>query len=371
MTKALKSMDKKYLFIIGGIFGVIFLIIIIVAVARACTGPGSNYEKTENQMINAAAKYFTSEGQSLPKINESKEVSANELSGAGFMKDLTEYLVDVSCKGKVVVYNNGGQMLYVPNLECTEYKTKHLSDKIIEDNYIETTEDPYKSGLYNMEGTYVFRGKKPNNYLTFGGLLWRIIDIEDDGTIRAIKAEVEKRTIVWDNKFNTEAGKSYGINDYKNSYLLEKMNNDYSGFKDENKKHMAAYNVCIGKRASQELAVDRNIDCLEVLEEQYIGVISSSDYGLSSLDENCSKVTAGACTNYNYLTSVTTDTWTTTAMKTNTYDVVYINGGVASSMNARKTSSYNWVIAFKGYEKYIAGDGTLENPYVVGVIEEK
>ena len=46
MSKALKKVDKKYLFIIGGIFVVIFLIIGIVALFRACTGPGNNYERT-------------------------------------------------------------------------------------------------------------------------------------------------------------------------------------------------------------------------------------------------------------------------------------------------------------------------------------
>lgn len=371
MSKALKKVDKKYLFVIGGIFVVIFLIIGIVALFRACTGPGNNYEKTENKMKNAAASYFTSEGQSLPDETESKEVSTNELSSAGFMKELSEYLVDVSCSGKVTVYNHGGQMLYVPDLDCSEYKTKHLVDKIKEDSLIENTDDPYKSGLYSIDDKFVFRGKTPNNYLTFGGISWRIIDISSDGLIRVIKSDPEKRSIAWDTKFNSEVNKTYGINDYKNSYILEKMNEDYAGFKDESKKHLAPHSVCVGKRASQDLGIDYNIDCAETLDKQYISVINASDYGRASLDSECKSVLSGSCVNYNYMTTITTDTWTSTAMNTNTYDVINISGGVASTMNARKTASYNWVIAFEGSEKYISGDGTEKNPYVIGTSSKK
>lgn len=413
MISTLKKMDKKYLIIIGGIFGVIILIIVFVAIFRACTGPGTNYEKTERKMISATEKFLASEGQSFPKEFESKEVSAEELAGAGFMDDLTEYLVDVSCTGKVTVFNNGGKMLYVPNLDCTDYKTQHLADKIKKDSLIETAEetteeedanqnnesiqstsnavsnqnsntsniqsneqttidndDDYPSGLYDMDGTFVFRGKHPNNYLSFGGLMWRIIDINVDGIIRAIKISSEKRNISWDNKYNSTANKTYGINDYKNSYILETMNSEYKKFKATNKVHLAPYSVCVGKRGGTTLGLERSIDCAEMLEHQYISVISSSDYGRASLDENCTKITSGACNNYNYLSEMLTETWTTTAMNRNTYEVVYINNGLAAAMNAQNKAYYNWVIAFNGYEKYISGKGTAKDPYVIGTAED-
>ncbi len=368
-----KKMNKKYLFIIGGIFGVIILIIIVVAIFRSCTGPGTNYEKTERTMLKAAEKYFASEGQDLPAVNESKEVSSLELSGGGFMKDLSEYLVDVSCTGKVTAYNHNDHMLYVPHLDCTDYKTQHLADKIKEDNLVDSDVEKtdYVSGLYDMEGTLVFRGKNPNNYVSFGGITWRIIDINTSGIIRLIRTESEKKAISWDTKFNSQAKKAYGINDYKNSYIVEKMNDDYKDFKDDNKVHLAPYSVCIGKRGATELAVDYKIDCASVLENQYIGVINSSDFARASLDENCVKITNGACTNYNYLSDVAVETWTSTALKRNTYEVIYLNGGIAAAMNARKTSTYNWVIAIEGNEKYISGNGTKETPYLIGTDSKK
>ena len=149
------------------------------------------------------------------------------------------------------------------------------------------------------------------------------------------------------------------------------MNQDYAEFKDENKKHLAPYSVCIGKRGTQDLAIDYNIDCIETLDNQYIGIINCSDYVRPSLDTECKSVLSGACVNYNYMTTITTDTWTSTTTKTNTYDVINISGGSAMRMNARKTASYNWVIAFEGSEKYISGDGTEKNPYVIGSSSKK
>ena len=46
-------------------------------------------------------------------------------------------------------------------------------------------------GLYvdnYVEGRYVYKGANPNNYITFNNELWRILSIENDGTIKIIKA---------------------------------------------------------------------------------------------------------------------------------------------------------------------------------------
>ena len=398
----MKKLNKKPLIIIGAIFGMIILIIIIIACVRSCSGPGSNYEKVEQNMIRAASKYFSTDGNELPKESSSKEVSAAELASSGNMKPLSELLVDKTCTGSVAVYNNGGQYLYIPHLECSEYTTEHLVDKVISSNLVETNNEPvdtsdnsneesiseenqsneqnntasseqskdYISGLYKDGNLYVFKGKNPNNYISFGGIMWRIIDIDDNGTMRAIKSEAETRAAYWDTKFNADAGKAYGVNDYKNSYILELMNSNYDSFKDTSKLHLAPYSVCIGKRDGNQLSLDRSIDCSETLENQYIGLVSSSDIARASLDEHCDKITSGACTNYNYLALVTSETWTSTGLTRNTYEVIYVNGGIAAAMNARRTANYNWVIAFNGNEKYIKGSGTSTDPYIIAVESE-
>ena len=363
MVDALKSIDKKYLMIIGGIFGILLLVIIVLASMKGCSGPSKNYQSAESKMVKAAKEYFKEKG--LPENGKSKEVSVTELSGSGKMKKLDKILSDKTCDGKVTIYNNNDNYLVVPHLECSEYKTKHLKDKIIEDSEVINPEDPYKSGLYKMDDKYVFRGKNPNNYVSFGGLIWRIIDIDKDGTIRVIKVEPEKNKSVWDNKYNVEVNKNYGINDYKNSVLLERLNSEYSKFKKESKKHLSSFNVCIGKRNPTDIGIDYNIDCSEILENQYISVINVSDYSRPSLDEHCDSIVAGACTNYNYMLYVTGNTWTVSTKKDSTYNAIMITGGVGASDTAKTSSSYNWVVAFRGDELYTQGDGSANNPYLI------
>ncbi len=412
----MKKIDKKYLYIVAGIFGVIVLVIAILAIVKACSGPGSDYEKVERQMLKAAERYFNSEDQKLPEEFENKTVTTSELITAEFLKPMEKLIADATCNGKVTVYNYSGQYLYIPDLVCSEYKTNHFVDQVKKDSLIqeepedvpsdevedETSNlqsnvavsnvnsdnnqvvvDPdasnsnqqdlgkdYTSGLYQMGDRYVFRGENPKNYVSFGGFLWRIIDINNEGIMRVIKTESENRQAAWDMKFNSEVGKNWGINDYKNSDILKELNSKYKAFKDTTKLHLASYDVCVGKRGANELEVDDTIDCSVKLENQYIGLINAADYAIASLDEHCTSITNGACTNYNFFTNATIQTWTSTGLKENTYEAVNINGGVASRLNARERTYYNWVIAFNANEKFLSGEGTMENPYIVAEVSE-
>ena len=398
MKDALKSINKKYLYIIAGIFGAIILILIIVAISRGCSKPGKNYAKVEEKIVSAARNYYKEHSDMIPKDANKDTVSAATLAETGYMKALSEYLEDTSCTADLTIYNNGGQYLLVPNLVCAEYKTVHLVDKVKEDNLItstgetttptessqsggETNNAPvgseavnskdYISGLYEDNGVYVFKGKNPNNYLVLSGITWRILDINENGIMRVIKTDAEKRATYWDTKYNSQENKREGINDYKNSTLREKLYADYAKFKDENKAHLAPFNACVGKRDVNTIVADRNIDCAEVLENQYIGVINSSDFARGSLDENCVNINQAACTNYNYLNNFVLQSWTSNSISSDTYQVIYINSGTASKIGSNKSATYHWVIAINGDEKYISGNGTLNDPYVVGKKSKK
>ena len=378
------SIAKKFMPILIGIVVVFFLIIIIAACAKSCSKPNSNFKGTQSKMVSAAKSYYKNHGDELPSKGESKTITANELAEKGVMKPLSKYLKDTSCEGKVNIYNNGGKYLFVPDLVCAEYKTEHLKDAIIKDSLVDTNTKAtnndvttpsnskvtiggdYISGLYLENDIYIFKGKDPNNYFSLGGLKWRILSIEADGTIRLLKINQEKRNSYWDTKYNSDANRSYGVNDYKNSKILEKMNSEYEKFKDENKTHLAPHSVCVGRRSSTMVAKDRSIDCSEILTNQYIGLPSISDYANASLDENCNNITDGACSNYNYLTEILVESWTATALADNTYSVYFVNGGIAMYDEARKALPYNWVIAIKGDELYVSGNGTSEKPYTIG-----
>ena len=381
------KLNKKFIIILGSIVGITLLLIIFVAVFRSCNKKTNNYSGVEKKMVEAARKYYRKYDDKKPKESESTSVTAAELASGGFMKSLSQLLIDSSCTGTVNVYNNGGKYQIIPDLQCAEYKTLHFADKVIKDNLVtssneneeiednsnEQTEESndehisrdYLSGLYYDDGIYVFKGKNPNNYVQFAKTTWRIIDINENGVVRIIKNVPEQKQLRWDTKFNSEVNRSYGINDYKNSAILEELNSVYDKLKDNTKVHFMPFDVCVGRRDSKDLSIDRSIDCSTLLENQYIGLISSVDFARASLDENCDTVLSGSCRNYNYLSSVASQTWTTTAINNDTYKVVYISSGVATSLEARTSASYNRVIALNGKELYDKGSGTSEDPYVI------
>ena len=83
-------------------------------------------------------------------------------------------------------------------------------------------------GLYKDEyesGKYIYRGTNPNNYIEFGGDLWRIISINNDGTIKIMKNESIGK-IAWNNYFAYDWNTA-SLNTYLNgAYLLQLLDSD-------------------------------------------------------------------------------------------------------------------------------------------------
>ena len=67
------------------------------------------------------------------------------------------------------------------NIKCSGTVAKELLLK----NVVETGDGLYKD-IYE-EGKYTYKGANPNNYITFNNELWRIISIEEDGTIKIMR----------------------------------------------------------------------------------------------------------------------------------------------------------------------------------------
>ncbi len=364
MVEKLKQLDKK-VYIMGGIvLGIIVLLIILLVVIKILSGPGKNYSKLEKKLSSAAESYLKANPDSVPADGESIELDSATLISAGKLKELKKY-VDDECTGRVLVRNNGGLAQYLPHLDCTNYTTQHLYDKVIEDNLVVDSENPYEGGLYEVNGEYIFKGKNVNNYVSFGTLTWRIMKIDENGNLRLIKTSAEKAKKIWDNKYNSDLDKNYGINDYENSYLREVLDQSYKGVTEKNRAHIIPHDVCVGKRAKNNMTLSYDIDCASILEKQYISVINTLDYPMASLDENCKKVGDGACSNYNYLNGTISTSWTSIGVSDNSYEVYDISAGYVSTLRARQTVSYSWVIYLSGQELYTKGSGTAEDPYVI------
>ena len=369
MLDKLRTLDKKFLIICGVIVLAPILILVILMLFRGCSGKTS-FAGYEKRMMTAAKKYLTANDMLPSEEGEVVEVGLDTLISEGYIKDTGKSLNDSSCSGYVGVTNNGaslkinkgGYVMYIPHLSCKEYETTHIIDKLTENVVKEG------SGLYETNTGYVFRGNKVDNYVTMSGKNYRIISIDDMGNLRLVRTDRENTNALWDNKYNTETNQNTGKNIYSDSKLsdiLLSVYNKNKKFSAEARSHIVAHSVCVGKRSQEDLSFDL-VECNEVLENQIVGLMTVSDFANASIDPECINIKSRSCGNYNYMRDFLDETWTTVPVSENSYQVYYLSNGNVYATNANDYKYYYIVVYVSGEELYTKGDGTQENPYVIG-----
>ena len=131
------------------------------------------------------------------------------------------------------------------------------------------------------------------------------------------------------------------------------------------REHVVAHDTCIGKRLSTDFSISLDSDCQELITNQLISIPSVSDFAMASLDPNCDSIISKSCKNYNYLSGVLVDSWTTTGVTDNTYQVYYIGNSLSYLDNANEHHSYNIIIYIDGNEYVKSGDGKKSSPYII------
>lgn len=370
MLNALKRMDKKFLIIISVIIGLPIFIIIFLAIIQGCSNSKITYKEYEEKLKTVAEGYL-SEGQ-LEKLSEGEtiEIDLDELVKSGKIKSPEELVDDKTCKGNITVRkngstikeNDGGFFNYIVNLECDNYKTLTLNESLKKN--IVTSGD----GLYLDGDTYVFKGKNVDNYVNFFGTEYRIISIDNKGFFKLIKSEKESLNRYWDIKYNTETQSTSGKNIYKDSEILQelvKLYLDSKNFSQSAKRHIVSKNLCIDPRDMNDLSKTKKNECNTFLENQVISLIDVEDFSNASLDPECFNIKSKSCRNYNYLHGLHLDTWTHTAVSSNTYQVYYLSNGIIDVESTNKYLPYSVVIYIDGNENYKQGDGSKLNPYTI------
>ena len=128
-------------------------------------------------------------------VNATATSSKSKVRGLG-SKDLT---VGKNTLPIRVIAEDGSEKIYNVNVTrkagATSLKNEIMKNSVITANPTLTTTSEKsgdESGLYKStdtntgEPTYYFRGNVENNYVSFAGFTWRIVRINEDGTIRII-----------------------------------------------------------------------------------------------------------------------------------------------------------------------------------------
>ena len=240
-----------------------------------------------------------------------------------------------------------------------------LSGRILKDNEVKTSPNfsanHTDKGLYVQKGdntksidgkpTYYFRGNVSNNYVSFAGMTWRIVRINEDGTIRLIIAE---KTIVSNYTALTTGA-------FEGSLAKDAADNWYNTLTEDQKSFIVTGKFCndITNTASSRLSSNPTFVCPS--ETNYLNL----NVGIITADE--ARYAGAAFVGYS-ATYLDTSNWfwtMTTADSSNMYQV--LSSGVwnyDSPINNRELD-VKQVINLKSNVKISGGDGTSSNPYLI------
>ena len=362
----LKKLDKNLINKLAMFLFIIVFIVIIIIVFKLLKGNRISYNKIEDKMVVATKKYYSDNEEGIEKFKDisSKEISVDvdTLVEAGYIKELTKLTPnkEATCKGKVSARTNNGYILYTPYLDCgADYKTKYLSD-MLKENIVDTGD-----GLYAYSDYHLYRGEFVNNYVNFANKTWRILKINNDGSLRIMET-TRREKIVWDDRYNINLQANDGINDFEVSRIKDSLVSLYENdeeFTDDERAYILPQNLCIGKRDEYEENNDGTIECSKTYDNFMIGLVQANEYVLPSLDSNCKIPTDRACQNYNYFSEFESSYWSITASTIKTSKVYKLNPGPFIT-NANNEASIRAVVNIDSNITYVSGDGTLEKPYI-------
>ena len=380
----MKNIDKKYIKFGLIAIGIIITIIVILVLVRVFITSKLSYSELESKMRDVAISYYKNHEDLLPKTEDTEvTLTSEKMVNDELMKPFEKYIKNdsVTCSGKVIVTNNNGNYLYTPYLDCgKEYKTTTLVETLIDNKNIVDNGD----GLYNMGNYYLYRGENVNNYIEFAGQIWRILRVNDDGTLRILQTsntvyEVDKEKtekFVFDDRYNQEAKRHSGFNDFNVSRIKDSLNGIYNSdiFNNDEKSYIISKNLCIGSRTAEETDNSGAVECGKITENKYpFGLLQVNEFLMASIDSNCHLYDDGQCTNYNYLANITGTYWSITpyvSTSSKTCKEFYIAMGVYSSETDTE-KAIRLVTNLSSHSLYSSGDGSEEHPYVIKYLSTK
>ena len=207
------------------------------------------------------------------------------------------------------------------------------------------------------------------------GRIYRIISVLSDGKLKLISETHSRNSYLWDDRYNGDINKYYGINNYSKSRMRDTLLSIYDGsdgdsdnpfFSDLERDYMIDYDFCVGKiEMNTDFGSLKTKECAET-SNQKIGLINASDYINASADKSCFNLVDKRCNNYNYLFSFNHNTFVImNANAANSYTYFTFAGGSFVSKKSSSATKIYPVIYISENNLYKTGEGTKKNPYVI------
>ena len=223
----------------------------------------------------------------------------------------------------------------------TRFLTLYLDNKKEQIKLEDTLSQAIKenNNLKEINGNYYFQNDVDNNYVMYSNILWRIVKVNNDNTIKLISDDVITYL-------------SYGDNDYENSYMntwLNKIDENNTGILENSLDN--PYNYLTNDGICKDTIDDtKHITCDEYNDTNLIGTLSMFDY-----------VNAGGKDSY-----LNIDKYFYLSTLKDNDDIWYVNdSGNVSSADGSDIYGIRPTITLKSNSKSLNGNGTIDSPYVI------
>ena len=373
----------KILIILGVTVIVIIVFTVLSKPKESNVVRGSKYAELETKLQSAAIKYINKHTNLLPKATDDvRKIDLKKLVDNGNIGNIVAIEdSNVSCTGYVEISkinDKENRYRYTPFLSCGKYyTTKTIGDYIINSETKEGTFTRVEDdGLYKINDEYVYRGEHVNNYIMLDSKLYRIIKIDNNKELKLISTTKTQQSYVWDDRYNIDKNRNYGINNFRKSRIHDALNELYDNnggtnagiFTSKEKDYIIKHEFCIGKRNTLDNNIYSGVECNETIDLN-VGLITIDEYARASIDSNCNSILDKSCANYNYFSKLTENNsytyMTLTGLDDNTYEYYKISGNVVEATNTSRGSSIYPVIYINSKTIYFSGTGTLTDPYIV------
>ena len=321
-------------------------------------------------------------------------------------------LGSINCTNSNATYNQKYNRVEISSIDkiytsCTLNYTDSTSKVNLASYIMGLSGKTQGTGKVVNENGYRYEGKNPNNYIWFNNEYWRIIGVFDSAShgvsgknlVKIIRADVLDG-LVWDksdtNNWNTSSLKSllngayYKAEDGTSSgycygyNTIATANCDYtkkgiqSGYRSMIAKvtwHLGGYSST-SATTSAFYGYERGTTVYSgrpTSTTGYIGLMYPSDYGYSVLSSSCTRTTnlvsynSAKCAGQSWLYGKGYE-WTLTPYSSNSSNVfdLYLDGTLYDH-DAKNGYGSRPVLYLDASVYKIDGDGSLNNPYIVGM----
>ena len=232
-------------------------------------------------------------------------------------------------------------------------------------------------GLYADEyenGKYTYKGVNPNNYITFNNETWRIISVENDGTIKIMRNES-----IGYMAFDETSG-TYGNNNWdRPADIKTYLNGEYLSSITTNQDKIVSHTWSIGEVTSGNSDLAGQIAAENGTQSQSasVGMITASEYLRANTNtEQCGNMSINntnnsTCKTTNWIYSIVPsngDLWTISPNDSGSRNVFIVGvsrvGGGIGGGNANRSIGVSPAV-YLSSDITLTGDGSQGNPYAI------